>query len=81
MENVETIVKEYIQNELIHDESASEITNTTPLIAGNVLDSITILRLAVYLEERFDIEVEPHEIGVENMETIDMIADFVRNRS
>lgn len=78
-DNIKETVKKFITEELLFGQDVS-LTDTTPLISGEILDSITFLRLAVFLEEQFEIDVEPHEITVDNLDTLNMVAEFVRAR-
>ena len=50
------------------------------MIALGVIDSIGILKLVTFLEERFDINLEPHEIGKEHLNTLDEIVELVRSK-
>ena len=43
-------------------------------------DSITTLKLVVYLEEHFGIIVEAHEAGVERLDSIRQIADLIAEK-
>ena len=53
------------------------MTDRTPLITGGVLDSITTLKLVVFLEEHFGITVEAHGAGVEHLDSIGQIARLI----
>lgn len=80
MEDIQKDVHTFILNEFLPGEDPSELTESTPLITGGILDSITTLKLVVYLEERFDITVEAHEAGVEHLDSIRQIADLVAEK-
>ena len=78
MDPIQTTVKDYILQEFLPDADASELTSTTPLIAGGILDSLATVRLVMFLEENFGIEVQAHETSADNLETLERIAEFVR---
>ncbi|WP_165245948.1 acyl carrier protein [Paludisphaera soli] len=80
MEDIQKDVHSFILNEFLPGEDPSELTDSTPLITGGILDSITTLKLVVYLEERFGITVEAHEAGVEHLDSIRQIADLVADK-
>ncbi len=80
MEDIQKDVHSFILNEFLPGEDPSELTESTPLITGGILDSITTLKLVVYLEERFNITVEAHEAGVEHLDSIRQIADLVAEK-
>jgi acyl carrier protein len=70
-------VHDYILREFLPGEDPAELTPTTPLITGGILDSISTLKLVVFLEEHFGVLVEAHEAGVENLDTIGDIARLI----
>jgi acyl carrier protein len=80
MENVQQIVRDYILREFLPGEDPSELTDATPLITGGILDSISTLKLVVFLEERFSVIVEAHEAGVENLDTVGEIARLISDK-
>jgi acyl carrier protein len=80
MQEIEKDVHGFILNEFLPGEDPSELTPSTPLITGGILDSITTLKLVVFLEEHFGITVEAHEAGVEHLDSIRQIADLVAEK-
>jgi acyl carrier protein len=82
MDDVSTAVRDYILDEFLPGEDPSELTPDTPLITGGILDSISTLKLVVFLEEKFGIVVEAHEAGVEHLDSLATISQLVaRKRS
>ena len=77
MEDIEKVVHGYILNEFLPGEDPRELTDRTPLITGGILDSITTLKLVVFLEDHFGITVEAHEAGVEHLDSIGQIARLI----
>jgi acyl carrier protein len=67
-------VKDYIMAEFLPGESPDELTDTTPLISGGILDSIATLKLVMFMEERWGVSFEPHEVDRENLDTLALIA-------
>jgi len=67
-------IKSFVLKEFLPGEDPSALEETTPLITTGILDSIATLKLVVFLEERFGIQLEAHEAGVEHLNTI---ADMV----
>ena len=54
--------------------------DSTPLITGGILDSIATLKLVMHLEEKYRVTFAPHEVDKENLDTLDLIAGFVRGK-
>ncbi len=80
MEEIEKVVHSYILSEFLPGEDPDELTERTPLITGGILDSITTLKLVVFLEEHFGITVEAYEAGVEHLDSIHQIAQLVAEK-
>jgi acyl carrier protein len=77
MEDIAKVVHHFILREFLPGEDPDELTPSTPLITGGILDSISTLKLVVFLEERFSITIEAFEAGVEHLDSIAQIADLV----
>jgi acyl carrier protein len=80
MEEIANVVHGYILSEFLPGEEPDELTEKTPLITGGILDSITTLKLVVFLEEHFGITVEAHEAGVERLNSIGQIVQLVAEK-
>ena len=59
----------------------AELTDTTPLITGGILDSLATLKLIAFLEERFGITMQAHETDPEHLDTITLITQLVREKA
>ena len=73
MNDVSSSLHDYILREFLPGEDGSELTATTPLITGGILDSISTLRLVTFLKDQFGITIEAHEAGVERLDSIEQI--------
>jgi acyl carrier protein len=80
MEDIRAVVQNFILREFLPGEDPAELTEGTPLITGGILDSISTLKLVVFLEEHFGITVEAYEAGVEHLDTVRQIADLIAQK-
>ncbi len=80
-EEIRGQVKDYILSTFLKGEDPSALTADTPLISGGVLDSLATLELVGFLEQRFGIELEAHEVDAERLDTLTSIAALVQNKS
>jgi acyl carrier protein len=80
MEEIKQTIKSFILQEFLPGENASQLTDTTPLIAGGILDSLATVKLIVFIEERYGITVEAHETVEENLGTLSDIGRFVQSK-
>jgi acyl carrier protein len=73
-------VKVFVLNEFLPGEDPEALTLTTPLITGGILDSIATLKLVGFLEETFRIQLEPHEVDADNLDTLESIGRLVARK-
>lgn len=76
-QDIKAAVKGFILKEFLPGEDPEELTDTTPLISGGILDSIATVKLVLFLEEKFGIVVEAHETDPEYIDTIESIAQLI----
>lgn len=75
---METVINNYISGELIDRPGLLPLKNTTPLLESDILDSLSILKLVLFLEKQYGIVVGPDELIPENFETVDAICAYLR---
>ena len=74
-------VKAYVLEEFLPGEDPDSLANDTPLISGGILDSISTVKLVTFLEEKYDIVFEAHEISSDNLETLNDILNTIQTKS
>ena len=79
-QDIKEQIRNYIVSEFLPGESTANLKDDTPLRTSGVLDSMATLKVVSFVEERFDIEVEAHEAGVENFDTVGAMAAFVAQK-
>jgi acyl carrier protein len=79
-DDIKAVVKDVILREFLPGEDPSELTDATPLITGGVLDSIATLKLVMFIEERYGISLQAHEVDPEHLDTIGQIAQLIRSK-
>jgi acyl carrier protein len=79
-DDIKQALKQFILQEFLPGEDPNELTDTTPLITGGVLDSIATLKLVLFLEERYGVSFAAHEVDQEHMDTIADITTLVLSK-
>jgi acyl carrier protein len=78
MDHTQTITK-FLVDEFLPDVPADSLDADYDLLAGGVLDSLGLLKVIVWLEDRFDVVIDDIEIEPDNFRTAAAINTFVRN--
>ena len=76
--NVEASVKDFILSAFLQGNDGSELTDTTDLVAGGIVDSINVLRLVEFMEEEFNIMIEHGEL--KKLTSVANIAQVIRSK-
>ena len=77
---METIINDYISRELVQDPALLPLGNETSLLESGILDSLSFLRLMVFLEERLGIMMGDADLLPENFASVDTICAYLRAR-
>lgn len=75
-------VKQAIRNRIVElarnlDMDASDIADDDIIPATGVLDSAAILELVVWFEQAFELPLAQDDINIDNLGSIDAMADFL----
>ena len=76
----ESILRDFLLNELHWDEGRGVLTPDYPLIENHVVDSMGLLMLVSFVEERFGITLADEELLPEHFGTISSIARLIENK-
>jgi acyl carrier protein len=77
---LEKTITDYVLREFLPGRGPEALDASGGLIRGGVLDSMSILQLVGFLEDTYGIELQAHELDVENLDTVGDIARLVRTK-
>jgi acyl carrier protein len=79
-DEVKQTIKDYIMSEFLPGEDPAELTDDTPLISGGILDSLATLRLVLFMEEKYGVAFEPHEVDKDNLDAVSSIVRLLTSK-
>jgi len=74
------LIKHYIQSELVKDKKQSNLSDTDPLIESGIIDSLGIMKLIGFLEDKISISISDEELTPENFSSIAAIVSLVEKK-
>ena len=80
LDQIKETLANYILKDFLPGSRRSELQDTTPLITGGILNSLSTLKLVLFLEEQFNIQIEGSEVNVDNLNTLTSIANLVQSK-
>ena len=78
VEAIEERLLAFVQRELLAEGVA--VDRETDLLTGELLDSMSVLRLAAFVGEAFEIDIGAADLVVDHFQSIGAIAAYVRRR-
>jgi acyl carrier protein len=80
MDTIASDLRQFLLQNFLPGEDPDLLEPNTPLISGGILDSISTLKLVVFLEERYGVRLEAHEAGIDHLDTIQSIVSLVSRK-
>ena len=77
---METVINDYISREFIQDPALLPLADDASLLDSGILDSLSLLRLVVFLEERFGITMGDADLIPDNFASVNTICAYLRAR-
>jgi acyl carrier protein len=72
-------IRSFIQDELMFGDASVKVEKDTSLCDG-IIDSIALMELVAFLEERFGIQIDDTDLSAENFRTVGAIEQLVVRR-
>lgn len=79
-DEIKASIKEYILREFLPGEDPDTLDDSTPLLTSGVLDSIATVKLVAFLEQRFGVQLEPHELNADYLNSLPDITRTVESK-
>ncbi|MGV8039834.1 MAG: acyl carrier protein [Thermoanaerobaculaceae bacterium] len=78
MDELKKAVRDYVVREYIEEGDDREVTDTTPLISGGIVDSFSMVSLKRFLERKYQIQIPDAQATPEAFDSVTKIAELVR---
>ena len=77
MDELKTMIREYVVKEYLEEGDDRAVANDTPLISGGIVDSFSMVSLKRFLERKCGIQIPDAQATPEAFDTVDSIAALV----
>jgi acyl carrier protein len=77
MDDIKQAVLDYIRKEYLEEDDDRELTETTPLISGGIVDSFSMVSLKRFLEKKYGIQIPDADASPETFDTARSIEELV----
>ena len=77
MDDLKKVILDYVVKEYLEEGDDREITSSTPLITGGIVDSFSMVSLKRFLEKKYDLRIPDADASPAAFDTVDSIAALV----
>lgn len=81
VDSIKGTLKEYILSEFLPGEDPEDLEDSTPLITGGIMDSIATVKFSLYVEEKFGVELQAHELSADYIDTLTDMATLIDSKA
>lgn len=71
------ILIEYIQTNLLAGQSDVSLSSEDDLLGSGLVDSLGMIQLLAFIEEKFEIKVPPQDMTIENFMSVEAISNYL----
>ncbi len=79
-ENIEEKLRKYIAENILFSTTGYPYADNASFLENGIIDSMNVMELVMFVEDRFGIRVEDNEIIPDHFDSVGQIAGFVRNK-
>ncbi|MCB8978388.1 MAG: acyl carrier protein [Ardenticatenaceae bacterium] len=74
---ISSTLERFIVDELMMGDKNTRVDPDVSLVSSGIVDSLALLRLIAFVEEKFGVTVEDDEVVPDNFETLNIMESFV----
>jgi acyl carrier protein len=75
----QTIIGDYVSTSILK-QSKRKIRPDEPLISGGLIDSFSLVDLALFIEDTFGVHIDDTELNAQTFDTLDQLANLIQSR-
>jgi acyl carrier protein len=78
---IKQAVRAFLNENFMYRGSVEAVADDGSLIKAGILDSVGILTLIAFLEEKYEMQVSDDDVEPENLESVDAITAFIQRKT
>ena len=79
MSDIQSVISTYVSTSILKQPNR-KISNNEPLISSGLIDSFSLVDLALFVEDTFSVHIDDTELNVQTFDTLDQLANLIQSR-
>lgn len=80
MNSIENQIRNYIAQNILFSSDGFPYPDEASFLENGIVDSMNVLEIVMFVEEKFGIKVEDAEIIPENFDSVAQLASYIRKK-
>jgi acyl carrier protein len=76
-DEIRQAIRHFILSNFLPGEAPETLKDSTLLVSSGVITSVSMIEIVDFIEVEFSLTVEPEDIGVGRMDTVDLLVELV----
>jgi acyl carrier protein len=74
------LIRDFIANEILHGSMSTPLGDDDPLVESGIIDSLGVMTMLGFLEEKFSIQIPGEDLTPENFDSISALTALVERQ-
>jgi acyl carrier protein len=80
MEKIAAVIRDYIAQNILFSAKGYPYADEASFLDEGIVDSMNVLELVTFVEERFGVKVDQQDIVPDNFDSVRTLADYIRRK-
>ena len=80
MWSIEQEIRQFIIDNFLFGEPETQLSNNDSLLDQGIIDSMGVLELVTFLEDKYEIEIPDDELVPTNLDSVNRMIEFVQRK-
>jgi acyl carrier protein len=77
---IETQIRDYVAKNILFTDNGFEYSDDDSFLEQDIIDSVGVMELVLFVEETFSVAVNDHEVTPDNFDSVNKLARFIRSK-
>jgi len=79
MSDIQSVVSTYVSTSILKQPKRT-IRSDEPLISSGLIDSFSLVDLALFIEDSFGVHLDDTELNAQTFDTLDQLVNLIQSR-
>ena len=77
---IEVQIRDYLSKNILFTDNDFEYSDDDSFLEQDIIDSVGVMELVLFVEETFSLTVDDHEVTPDNFDSVNKLARYVRSK-